>query len=216
MTEYNPKEIEIFGFLKQLMNTDLLVKSLDLSGENSDFLRIKDHHDFDLGFAKILNRRRKIIDEKFSEQEFQQVTLEIRAIQLCVRIEAIKYKLALLLDPSKLRYSKEIRKNIDVELKSLTLGNLVDRINYKLFPITNLEEEELDTQMKKRKDIEELFIVDFRNHIVHRDFEKHEGKIIYGNPIKIIDEEKIKKLKNNVDILDLMVTYQGIKAEENS
>ena len=208
--------IEAGKFFKQMINSGLIVESVTLPDDNFGIHQIKDHSDFDLGFAKILNRKKKIIDEKFTEYEFEQVTLEIRIIQLCMDIESMKYRLIHFLKSSNLRYSKEIEKNKHIELDELSLGNIVDRINYRLFPISNLTGKELDEQMNKRKKIDEFFMIDLRNHIIHRDFEKHNGKIVYGNPVKIIDKEEIKKLRRKFVGLSMVLEYFGEKLKDNT
>lgn len=191
--------------IRRMEDVGLFVESIDWSIEEGDLFELSGHARFALGIEKLLARRENIINEEFEEWEFQSLMIEIRVFEFCVRIESLKFQLSLMLNPSKLRYAREEQDNESIVLRNLMLGNILERIKFKIYPLGSLEGEAKQRQIENRNAVDDLFFLDFRNAIIHRNFEQVPNGLAYGNLRIHVGAEVFRQMSRNLDTLELTI-----------
>lgn len=194
---------DIENIIRKMEESKLFVNRVNWTPDTFD---LSANARFALNLNKLLERKDSILDDEFEEFEFTSLIIESRIAEFCMRLESVKYYLTLILEPSKMRYSKEVEENKSIHLLDMTLGNVVGRINYKIYPTTGLSGKYLQTQNENRKKVGEVFYVQPRNDMIHRRFTILGDGIELGESRQAIDRRSFGLMYHNLEMLEMSLS----------
>ena len=151
--------------------------------------------------AKLLERKKKIVDKKFTQQEFNLFIDTIRVYDMTVNLELIKDVLVGALKQKPLGINDK-----------MTIGTVIDQINNKLYPLRRLKGyAKLKTEALRKANMD-IFFVNFRNAIIHRryKFDRNNRVLIKWDK----NENKTTYTPDNLEDVERSTGYLGRKLIE--
>lgn len=158
-------------FFQELENAQLITDTPIGEFDPKKYLTWLNRDDSIIGTGKLelVSHMESIINEKFSEEDFLKFLIVLSVYQFTIRIEQLKDIFLDCLDLEKLK----LRSN------EPTLGDIIWKINDRLYPLEQISTDKQDEVKKIRKGHEDLFFLEFRNAVIHRAYVIGSTRITY-------------------------------------
>jgi len=192
-TNTNDALDDLFSKLKE---KDMIADKFKNDNSNLSLKNMGFKYPIIIGVSKLLERSDKIIDDKFTQEDFTSFIVNLQAYYSTTELEVIKDVFARMLKPQSLGFDQ----NEKLEVKEL--GTIIGRVADKLYP----------SDQTKNDNIRKLFLVDFRNAIVHRDYVFQGGILTYANKKGEqfhLDSDGMKEMSTQIHTIDLYIAYKA-------
>jgi len=186
-------------FWSTLKEANLIVKKFPRINDQYDLKNMGGKYPIILGISKLKKQKQKIIDNRFSNKEFDELMLNLEIYYLTTELETIKDVFALMLNKNKLKIKQ------DNDIRDLALGTVIGKVNDVLYP-------NLRKQKKMRDNNRDLFFVDFRNAIIHRNFVYQGTFLTYRDRYKklhYLSAEKLRKMSEKIQFLSRFIIQKA-------
>ena len=121
------------------------------------------------GLYQILMKEKKIVDKDFSLNQFENFIILIKAHKFVIELEDVKDTFMDCLDETKFLKRSDIKRG--KEMNDFSIGEIIWKINNKLYPIDQVSGRKKSSYVQLRKVNSDLFFIDFRNAIIHRAYD---------------------------------------------